>query len=100
MLAEQAEELEEALWSALNNLNESAQMAHRLGKEARQRGHFHVARRFEEREQNARRQAASIQNLLSNGQLVVPAVAEDEVPNGKPRPKRAVPPTATGEQVG
>lgn len=100
MLAEQAEALEEALWSALNNLNESAQMAHSLGKEARQRGHFHVARRFEEREQNARRQAESIQKLLSNGQLVVPAVAEDEVPKGKSRPKQSVPPAATDEQVG
>lgn len=49
MLSEKSEALESALWSALNTLEEGAQMSRRLAAEARSRGHEYAAMRFEER---------------------------------------------------
>ena len=58
------EALESALYSALNTLEESAEMADRLAARSRQQGHTHAASRFEGRAKDARRQAATIRTVL------------------------------------
>jgi two-component system chemotaxis response regulator CheB len=99
MLAEQAEALEEALWTALNTLIESAQISQQLGKEARQRGHLQVARRFEEREQRAWQRAEAIQKMLHNDQLVAVAGAEHDAIKGRHKHKPADADEAMGESA-
>ena len=63
MLDEKSEALENALYVALNTLEENALMAERLA--ARSREHEHAAKRFEERARDARRQAATIRQVLT-----------------------------------
>ena len=59
-----SETLESALYSALNILEESAQMADNLAARSRQHGHEHATSRFEGRAENARRQASTIRAVL------------------------------------
>ena len=58
MLDEKSEALENALYVALNTLEESAVMSERLTTRSHNHQHEHAARRFEERAQDARRQPA------------------------------------------
>jgi two-component system chemotaxis response regulator CheB len=74
MLAQQSETLEQALWIALNTLNESALMAERLAKEARERNHRRVAERFDEKVRRNQQGAAMIQQVLESGEA---AAAKD-----------------------
>ena len=76
MLAGKSEALEGAMWSALNTLEEGAQMSQRLAADSRARGHEHAAARFEERAQKTRGQADLIRQALSSG---TPDVPEDVV---------------------
>jgi two-component system chemotaxis response regulator CheB len=66
MLAEQAEALEDALWMAINTLEESALTAERLGHEAAERGHERVAARFMERSRESRRRAEIIRRVIAS----------------------------------
>jgi two-component system, chemotaxis family, protein-glutamate methylesterase/glutaminase len=72
LLSGQSEEVEEALWTAINTLRESAQMARRLMAEAQERGHQHVAARLEARARNHERQAELVSSLLRTGNDDVP----------------------------
>ncbi len=67
MLAGKSEALEGAMWTALNTLEEGAQMSHRLAAESRTRWHEHAAARFEERARKTRGQADLIRQALDNG---------------------------------
>ncbi len=67
MLSGKTEALEGALWTALNTLEEGAQMSQRLATESRARGHEHAATRFEERAHKTREQADLIRQALDNG---------------------------------
>lgn len=67
MLEEKTEALENALYVALNTLEESAAMAERLAVRSREQRHEYAARRFEERVREARRQAAVIRRVLTEG---------------------------------
>jgi two-component system chemotaxis response regulator CheB len=58
------EALESALYAALNTLEESAEMAHRLAARSHQHGRTHVISRFESRVRTARRQAGTIRAVL------------------------------------
>jgi two-component system chemotaxis response regulator CheB len=75
VLVEKSVALENALYAALNTLEESAEMADRLA--ARSREHRHAVARFEERAREARRQAAVIRQVLTGGASAAPA--EDAV---------------------
>jgi two-component system chemotaxis response regulator CheB len=72
MLAGQAQAIEEAMWAALNTLEESAIISRRLAREARERNHLRVAERFDERERNARQRAQAIRQVLLNGDETLP----------------------------
>jgi two-component system, chemotaxis family, protein-glutamate methylesterase/glutaminase len=67
MLDEKAETLENALYVALNTLEESAVMAERLAGRSRGLEQGHAAGRFEERARNVREQAAVIRRVLIEG---------------------------------
>jgi hypothetical protein len=66
-LAGKTEALEGALWTALNTLEEGAQMSRRLAEESHGRGHEHAAARFEERARKTREQADLIRQALNSG---------------------------------
>ncbi|MFL5627640.1 MAG: hypothetical protein ACJ788_18845 [Ktedonobacteraceae bacterium] len=53
ILAGQSEVVEQALWAALKTLEESASLSRRMAKEARAAGRDWVARRFDEKAQEA-----------------------------------------------
>ena len=60
-----AEELEQALYVALNTLEENALMADRLTARSRELGHDHAEARFEKRAGEARQQAKTIRRVLT-----------------------------------
>jgi len=71
LLASQSEYLEEALWSALRALKESAALAERLQGRAEDRGHGLAAARFAEQAGDAHQRAQTIRTVLSGGQVIV-----------------------------
>jgi two-component system chemotaxis response regulator CheB len=77
MLAEQAEALEDALWLAINTLEESALTAERLGHEAAERRHDRVAERFAERARESRRRAEVIRRVIASD-AALPSTDEEE----------------------
>jgi two-component system chemotaxis response regulator CheB len=62
----QQDGIEQALWSAVKTLEESARMARRLADTERSRGHDWMAIRFEERETEARRRIDVLRRFLTN----------------------------------
>jgi two-component system chemotaxis response regulator CheB len=64
MLGAQQEVLEEALWSAAKTLEETVQLSSRLAASERDRGHDWMARRFEQKEQDARTRIEIIRRYL------------------------------------
>jgi len=73
VLEEKSVALENALYAALNTLEENADMADRLA--TRSREHGHAVARFEERAHESRRQAAVIRQVLTEGASAAPADA-------------------------
>ena len=70
LFASQSENLEEALWTALRALEESASLAERLQERAAERGHSLSAQRFAEQAHDARHRAAVIHEVLAGGQII------------------------------
>ena len=70
LLASQSENLEEALWTALRALEESAAMAERLQSRSAERGHSLSAQQFGSQAQDARRRARVIHDVLQGGQVI------------------------------
>lgn len=73
VLAEQSGAVEEALYIALNTLQENKTMSERLAASARGRGQQHAAARFEKRAREAQQKADVIRRVLSEG---IPGAAE------------------------
>jgi len=67
VLDDKAEALENALYVALNTLEESAAMSRTLANRAREHRQEHAATRFEERARKAREQVDLIRRVLSDG---------------------------------
>ena len=93
ILAGQTEAVEEALWTALKTLEESASFSRRLANEARNGGKDWLAKRFSERVLEAEQHAAVIRQVLANNsmdtQLNTNAdlVAKEEQGNTAPSPE-------------
>lgn len=68
MLGAQDEILEEALWSAVKTLEESARLSRRLAVSERQRGNQWLVQRFEEKEKEARDRVEVIRRYLLRGE--------------------------------
>ncbi|ACK69639.1 CheB methylesterase [Gloeothece citriformis PCC 7424] len=67
LLAQQSEELEEALWVALRTLEETANLRDRMAQRATQAGHTARARIYDEDAQTARQRALLIRKAILNG---------------------------------
>ncbi len=98
LLAEQAEAVEDALWSALRALEEKAALAKRMGIRARDRQQFYSAKHFEEQWQDLQQRATAIRQLIikeGDGQMpdadVIAAVGNGQVvkQEGVTKQKRA-----------
>lgn len=79
LLAGQSEQVEDALWEALNTLEASATMARQMARQARDRNHMSVAERFETRVHESTKRAEVIRRVLMRN--TTPAdveIAEDE----------------------
>lgn len=92
LIAEQSEALEEALWTAMRALEESAALADRLAERAQKRNQEWAVVRFSDQAQDARRRADIIQQALIQGQVAAPntpaATQERETSlNGNPAGK-------------
>jgi two-component system, chemotaxis family, protein-glutamate methylesterase/glutaminase len=73
MIGAQEEQLEEALWSAAKTLEETARLSKRLAANERVRGHEWLAKRFDQKENDARARVEVIRRyLLRNGDSTVP----------------------------
>jgi two-component system chemotaxis response regulator CheB len=79
MLGAQSEMLEEALWSALKTLEESASLARRLANAEAEHGHTWMMKRFKERESEARERAEVIRKVLSRANGTVPVESEPKL---------------------
>lgn len=64
LLAEQSDALEEALWTALRALEESAVLSFRLAERARSRGHLLAAGRFDEQGHEANARALIVRHAI------------------------------------
>lgn len=86
MLAEQAEALEDALWLAVNTLEESALVSERLASEATERRHTHVAERFADRAREYKQRAGTIRRVIAEGDGKVDDItaAEDAAAHAAP----------------
>lgn len=69
ILAGQTEAVEEALWTALKTLEESASLSRRLARDARNQGKDWLAKRFSERAQEAEKHAAAIRQVLAKASM-------------------------------
>jgi two-component system, chemotaxis family, protein-glutamate methylesterase/glutaminase len=78
MLAGQNEALEQALWVALETLEETASLSDRMVKDAHTRGQHWLARRFEERLQKAEKNAALLRDVLLKNEAMTDDQAVDE----------------------
>jgi two-component system chemotaxis response regulator CheB len=77
MLAQQDEELEDALWTALKTLEESASLTHRMLQHAQQRGHSWLEHNLEDKLQRTERHIRTLMNVLQkNGEA---ALAETSI---------------------
>jgi two-component system chemotaxis response regulator CheB len=90
LLAEQAEALETALWTALRALEERAALSTRLAQRLRERGPARSAERFEEQAREAKQRAALLRRVL----LSEPATNAEMPPESgaAPPPDRGGPP--------
>ena len=70
MLGAQSNVIEEALWSALKTLEETASLSRRLANAERERGHQWMMKRFHERESEARERADVIRRVLVRADTV------------------------------
>jgi two-component system chemotaxis response regulator CheB len=80
MMAEQAEAVEDALWTALNILQESAQMSKRMAGEAQQHNRHRAAAHFETMAREKMQRADTLRQVLLNSKNEPPtnAAAPDE----------------------
>jgi len=82
MLGAQADRLEEALWSAMKTLEETARMTARLAEAERSRGHQWMADKFAARERHARKRAELIRDVLSKEEPVPIETPQQEQSDG------------------
>jgi two-component system, chemotaxis family, protein-glutamate methylesterase/glutaminase len=84
LLSSQAEQLDQALWTALRALEESASLSELLARRARERKHLVMVRKHQQAARIFRDRARVIRDVLVAGAATDPAVPEPET-------KKAVP---------
>src|SRR5262245_2180223 len=68
LIAEQSEELENALWAALRSLEENAALSRRMAARASERNHTVLVMQFEENARRVEQHAAVIRQVLHNSE--------------------------------
>ncbi len=85
MMADQAEAVEDALWTALNILQESAQMSQRMAAESHQRNRHYAAAHFEAMAREKLERVAVLRQVLLNSKNEAPPEvalpAEEQLPS-------------------
>ena len=81
MLGAQGERLEEALWTALKTLEETATLSRRLASRERDSGHLWMMKRFEDRANDAMERAEVIRGVLSGVSDTVPVETQAQPEN-------------------
>ena len=76
-IAEQAERLESALWTAYRALEEKASLARRMAERARQHGNNLIEARFAEQALNASQNASLLRQALLNKDLTLPSAPKE-----------------------
>lgn len=76
--AGQAHALDDALWAAVRALEENAVLSRRMAARARERGHEHSARRYDERAEAAEQQGLLVRQAALRGPSPSAAPASDE----------------------
>jgi two-component system chemotaxis response regulator CheB len=87
MLDGQSEAVEEALWAALNILQESSQMSRRMADEARLRNRQYAAAHFEQMAREKMERISTLRNVLLNGKNEIPpnkAASDDQEKDALP----------------
>jgi two-component system, chemotaxis family, protein-glutamate methylesterase/glutaminase len=87
MLGAQDLVLEEALWSAVKTLEESARLSRRLAAAERQRGHGWLVERFEEKEKDSRERAEVIRRFLLRAMDASKPLTEPMAATGETSPR-------------
>ena len=64
LMADQTEGVEKALWAAIRSMEEQAEFSERLATNSRQKKRARLARRFSEKAQTNRQNAALLRDLL------------------------------------
>jgi hypothetical protein len=64
LMADQTEGVEKALWAAMRSMEEQAEFSERLATNSRQKKRAKLARRFSEKAQTNRQNAALLRDLL------------------------------------
>jgi two-component system chemotaxis response regulator CheB len=78
MMAEQAEALEEAIWTALKIVQERGSISHRMAQQARTNGHIALAQRYDDRKRDADQRATLLMNALKMLDPIPVPVEESE----------------------
>lgn len=99
MLAGQNEALEQALWVALETLEETASLSRRMVRDARSRGQHWLERRFEERVQKAEKSAAVLRDVLLKNAPITDEQAVDEALSAQPPAFDEGTPVARGKKA-
>lgn len=98
LLASQSDALEDALWTALRALEESAALAERLSERAGGRGHGLAADRFARQASDAHHRAATIREALLGGQIIAESGPPGAEENARSlSPPSTLPPKPEGE---
>lgn len=64
LMADQTEAVERALWAAIRSMEEQAEFSHRLANNSKQKKHVRLERRFREKAETNRENAAVLRELL------------------------------------
>ena len=83
LLAEQANDLEQALWEAIRALEEKAALARRMAANARQHQRFISETQFLERAREARHHADLVRQIVLQQEQAKRQSDTSELPNGK-----------------
>lgn len=78
MLSAQNEALEQALWTAMKTLEESAALSRRLAASERLQDHDWMAARFDDRERDARKHVEVIRRVIGSQSTQMPQVTDEE----------------------
>ncbi|MBX6312997.1 MAG: chemotaxis protein CheB [Isosphaeraceae bacterium] len=99
LLAEQSEALESALWMALRALEERAALSERLAERLRGRGHSLSAEKFAQQEDESRRMAEVLRQVLLSMQPASDEVGSEAAGASAETATGASAETATGESA-